>query len=453
MNYMKRIFAIVISLFSLFLFFISCEKAPFLALNDPTSISFTSFGGKQTVSFTTNRDWIVSSANSWCTVSPTSGSKSEEGITITITCEPNTKIGSRTTTLGIKADDLLESITVNQPPINPDQLFSSEPHFSESMDLISLIWRLIEAPEYNDCHVQVVNETADAFFASMISHEVLDIARECRNRGVGYDAVASFGLHLLISDDGVLSFNPFFVGDTDSSFNRWSDSQKKSMLYALNDFYKKSNFHEWYQSLEPLRQQAIDSFKKICNVDYKWFDDFFGPIEGLSTQILLSFLNGGSNYGCSVDLAYGGKLLSPVLGCIQQDRNGTPLYSDITDVIIHEFCHPYCNPRIDYYWESMAEKANTVFEQVKTKMSSMAYGNAKTMMCETFVRASTIRYLVKHGSKKSKENLIKSEESKGFLFVRTFVDALEKREKNMTQYPTIDSIMPEIIKAVNDYGP
>lgn len=86
-------------------------------------------------------------------------------------------------------------------------------------------------------------------------------------------------------------------------------------------------------------------------------------------------------------------------------------------------------------------------------MRDMAYGTPMTMMKETFVRSCTIRYLLSHPgvSTVKKETLIKNEESKGFLMVRSLVDVLEGREQNKDKYSTMDAFMPEIIKAINAF--
>lgn len=92
----------------------SCEKAPFLVLNSPNSLNFTDQGGSQIVSFSVNRDWTVSSSDSWCKASVSSGRKPEGVTTISITCDPNTTYDSRSTNVVIRADELMESITVTQ---------------------------------------------------------------------------------------------------------------------------------------------------------------------------------------------------------------------------------------------------------------------------------------------------------------------------------------------------
>lgn len=111
---MKRFLNILGIALALSIVAASCEKAPFLTLSTPKTISFTDQGGTQSITFTANRDWSVSSSDSWCKVSPSSGNKAEGNITVTLTCEPNTTYDPRSTTLTVRAEELSETITVTQ---------------------------------------------------------------------------------------------------------------------------------------------------------------------------------------------------------------------------------------------------------------------------------------------------------------------------------------------------
>lgn len=113
---MKRFLNILEIVLALSIIATSCEKekAPFLTLSTPKTIHFTDQGGTQSITFTANRDWSVSSADSWCKVSPSSGNKAEGSITVTLTCEPNTTYDPRSATLTVRVEDLSETITVTQ---------------------------------------------------------------------------------------------------------------------------------------------------------------------------------------------------------------------------------------------------------------------------------------------------------------------------------------------------
>ena len=107
---MKRIFALLFVVICLF----SCQKAPFLTLNTPSTLTFTEQGGTQDIIFQANRDWSASSSDSWCKVSPASGNAAEGNISFKVSCDPNSTYDTRSCTVTIKVEELTEIITVNQ---------------------------------------------------------------------------------------------------------------------------------------------------------------------------------------------------------------------------------------------------------------------------------------------------------------------------------------------------
>ena len=121
---MKRIILLISFCSILF----SCQKAPFLTLNTPATISFPDQGGTQSISFSTNREWTAKSSESWCKVSPASGTATEETNSISISCEPNTTYDARTCSITLKVEELTETITVTQEQL--DGLFVSPKEFN-----------------------------------------------------------------------------------------------------------------------------------------------------------------------------------------------------------------------------------------------------------------------------------------------------------------------------------
>jgi len=111
---MKRIIIAILVAIGLAFVLPSCQKAPFLRVNGPRSFSFKDTGGSQTVTFSANRDWKVTSSDSWIRVSPSSGSATDGEVTVTITCEPNTTYDPRNTTLTVKVEELTETLSVSQ---------------------------------------------------------------------------------------------------------------------------------------------------------------------------------------------------------------------------------------------------------------------------------------------------------------------------------------------------
>lgn len=94
--------------------FIACQKSPFLSLNGPRTFTFTRDGGSESFSFTCNRDWTISSTESWIQITPSTGSANDAEIIVKIVCAQNTTFDHRTAVITIESEDISESITVSQ---------------------------------------------------------------------------------------------------------------------------------------------------------------------------------------------------------------------------------------------------------------------------------------------------------------------------------------------------
>jgi len=327
--------------------------------------------------------------------------------------------------------------------------------FNECVDLVSVVWKLMGAKEYNLCLIPSYAEDIDNTFSAYKEHPVVKLARGYYQSGIAYDAVAAYGLHLQISPSGEITLRDGFKEGGDSSFDRWSPKQKEDFLKPLNDFYRESNFHSWYMSTEPLRKNAIKAFTELNkSVDYSWFESFFGPQQGSQFSIVLSILIGPNNYGCSAILSDGSNYLTPVIGCCAMDDNDQVIYNAnaVLPIIIHEFCHHYCNPLNEKHWDAIAKKAEEVFKFKKAELTKQAYPSAEIMMNETFVRASVISYMVAHFPNADVQKLINNEEDKGFMLTQTIFEALTQYSKQRDSYPTMEDYMPQYAKAVNSYS-
>ena len=328
-------------------------------------------------------------------------------------------------------------------------------NFDECVDLMSAVWRLSGSGEYNMCKIPQYAHDFDSVFAQFKDHKVVQLARLCKQEsGISYDAVASYGLHLNVNADGDVVLDDNFQEGGDASFDRWSEQQKKDFLEPLNDFYHSAKFHDWYMSQKDLYAQVEDVFNAINqNVDYKWFGDYFGSQNNSQFRITLSLLVGPQNYGCSAKMKDGSIVLSPVIGCCQLDKEGNVFFDAnmVLPIVIHEFCHHYCNPLNSQFWSLMEQQSEKVFMEKREQLKKSAYGSALTMMNETFVRSSVIRYMKTHYPQIVESDLVKEEEEKGFILTQTLCDVLQQYEQKRSDYATMSDYMPVLAKAVNDF--
>ena len=328
---------------------------------------------------------------------------------------------------------------------------NSEPCFSETVELMGILWRLAGASEYCECGVPSVANSADEYFASMTNHRAVQLAREYWQQNICYDAVTGYANQLIFDDNGTLIFDPDYLEGSNPGFEaRWNERQRNDMLIAVNEFYEESDFHTWFISTKAEQEQAIAAFKSVCNLDYSWFDTFYGKNDNISSRIILSFIIGPNNNGISLKRKDGSMFLTPVLGCLSQ-YNGNIRFGGDMNLIVHEFSHPYCNPLIEANWSSISESSEAVYQTVASIMESQAYGNARTMMCETLVRSCSIRYMISHNQNDFVDWQLEYEELNGFMMVRSLIKTLEKREEEASKYATLAEFMPEIINAINSF--
>lgn len=323
--------------------------------------------------------------------------------------------------------------------------------FDEGVELVCAVWRLAGAKEYNRCTVPAYAESLDRQCGGFKSHQAVELARRYHRNGTGYDAVAEFGTMLSLHE-GRVEMNPAKANTLDY---RWSDDMIQEFLPALNDFYRESGFHKWYVGTDSIRTAALTAFQRVADqVETEWFDTFFHHSEA-AFHITLSLLVGPNNYGISSRLTNGQVLLCPVIGSAIYDEGEIRFdCQTVLPMVIHEFCHAYCNPLVDAHYAEMEPTLTQVYTYSKGILSSQAYTTPKIMMYETLVRASVIRYLQQHPLEgvPDLQELIKQEETRGFTLTETTERALADYERHEALSGELSSFMPELIQAINGFS-
>lgn len=328
--------------------------------------------------------------------------------------------------------------------------------FNEGVDLLSLVFRLSGASEYSQCMLKDYADEADRYFLPYKDHDAVTLINKIKKEAdVSYDAVVSYGMHILIDDDGNVSFNDKIEEHSDPSFDRWPEEWKLKFLDELQSFYSESHFHDWYMGTAGIREQVRESFESCLNeLDVQWFGSFFNIGSNSSFQIVLSLLVGPQNYGLHLRMTEGGELLTPIIGNCLSGNDGKPYFDMdmVLPIIVHEFCHSYCNPLNEKNWNKISRKAQEVFLLKEEMLSRQAYGNALIMLDETFVRSCVICYMSSHYPDTPVEYLIRQEEANGFVMVGTLYNSLNEYEASRDEFRTIEDYMPEYTRAVNDFN-
>lgn len=329
------------------------------------------------------------------------------------------------------------------------------PVVDERTELLSIVFRLAGAEEYvtNDLE-KYVNEI-DSFFISHKNHDVIKHAQDVRSMyGVSYDAVMSIAVHIDIVNQEIRLKENIKKEGID---NRWMEDDITEFVQLLNSFYNESDFHRFFVQHKDFYQTAETNMSKVLeNVDFGWFEKFYGEKNKGTFHLVISLVNGPSSYGANV--SYMNKSeedIYAIIGTWATDDFGEPTYSQhIVGTVIHEFNHSFCNPLIEKYYPQLEKKASEFYALVHEKLAQQAYGSSKTMLCEILVRACVIKYYQSlSDSPMRTKSLISNELGNGFLWIEELVNSLSIYEKSREKYPTLESYMPEIVKLQNSLSP
>lgn len=322
----------------------------------------------------------------------------------------------------------------------------------ERCELLSTIFRLADVKEYVTHKIPSYVDSLDKYFEPYKNHEIIDYCiMYHENYGVGYDAPMNLAVHLQIIE-GKISLIPNVKEN--SLDNRWNKDSLTSFIELLNDFYVRSKFHNFFVSqsdlIEKVEQTATEYYKIV---DMEWYQKFYGEVPEGNFNLIISLSNGSCNYGPNVKYVNDKEDIYAIITCSLDSLNN-PFFEDkwALNLIIHEFCHSFCNQLIIENYDKMRNKADMFYNIKKDVLNKQAYGDSQIMLFEILVRASVIKYMADHYAIEP-EKYFSDEKSNGFIWIEELYNSLLKYEQNRIQYPTLKSYMPEIIKVQDELNP
>ena len=325
------------------------------------------------------------------------------------------------------------------------------------VELMSVIFHLAGNPEYNKCKSKPYMRNLNEHFAGHRNHPVVKMAKKLREtRGVSFDAVMGMAMHIedINSCGEIVPFEPR-PGTLDG---RWRIDEAREFLGNCRDFVKETDFKAFLAKNQSQYNTAVSRLKKLIEekANLTWFDEFFGSRDDVDFHLIISILNGPSNYGCRVRHEGRMKIYS-IIGAwrIKWLGWGKPTFNpSVVSTVVHEFGHSYCNPLVDKYMKDFRSFGEKYFPRVEKQMNGQAYGNWRTMMRESLVRACEVRYAMANDGKRQAERSANYHISRGFHWTKELSELLGQYEKQRDKYQTLDAFMPKIVKMFENYdGP
>ncbi len=329
----------------------------------------------------------------------------------------------------------------------PDQ--SVPVRVDERVELISIVFRLVGAGEYTMApNSAAYVKEVDAHFGPFKDHAAIKLASRLRaERGIGFDAVASYAVHLR----GGPQLEPKIPFDDPKSDleSRWSAEAASEFLTALQQFADDTRAFEFFESHREFYATAAQRLAaEIARRPYRqWLDGFFGASAEAEFTGIVGLLNGGGNYGMKVVYPDGRLEILPIIGASRFDDAGLPVFNtNDAGTVAHEFCHSFCNPLVDRFADQLVPAGDTIFPFRESLLRQQAYSSGRTMLYESMVRACTHRFLCAHGSEREAAVALQQEVNRGFLWTPELSALLHEYETSRDRYPTLDAFMPRIVE-------
>lgn len=324
-------------------------------------------------------------------------------------------------------------------------------HNDPRTEVVSILCRLAGFQEYSQCYFPGYASEVDAYFAPVRDHAAVKMLREELSGSMRYDKAMNVALYSPIIDGQFATKDSVLWGADENVRNNERILQR--FLTSCNGFIAESHFWEFFEGHKPFYAKVEAAMQANLDlIDMEWFDNYFQMYAHLEKHVYVSTLNGPSNYGIKPEHRGDTTHLSVVMGCCFPSQDGEPAYQTATlvPIIVHEFCHSYCNPLCDKYYEAMKRPLAKVFDKNARLLSAQAYPHPLIMSYETFVRASVIFYMEQHFPNYSAADPLANEEELGFILAPTILDAL--RDRDLSKYPSMESYMPVLIERINAFS-
>lgn len=317
----------------------------------------------------------------------------------------------------------------------------------ERIELCSIIFRLAGNPEYNMKFAKHYIADINTYFGPYKNDPVISFARElAKEKNMGFSKVMFLAVHLQHKKN---SFS-LIPEEKSNLTGKWEQADAEKFVSLLNNFYRTSGFDAFFKAHKKLYADATKNFDlSVAEFDQQWYLDYYGDHK-VDYKVTIGLGDGGANYGPSVTPTGKKRLVYAVMGSWTFTEEGNPLFpKDIyLTYLIHEFNHSFVDhileedPKIDSLLRASGEILITA---KKDEMKLEGYEDWHSLINESLVRASVVRYMIDHKqSAQEVQDEIAKQQQKGFTWMKELVALLSDYENSRTDYPTFKSFYPRI---------
>ncbi|HET9426093.1 MAG TPA: DUF4932 domain-containing protein [Gemmatimonadaceae bacterium] len=322
-----------------------------------------------------------------------------------------------------------------------------------SAEILAIMFRVAGAPEYSMGRIQPYMRQVDSAFKPFADHPAIREIRRLRlANGVSFDAVMSMAAHL--TDPLTFTERAPFDDPGSTLDGRWKGADSRVFLRLARDFARDARVSDFLARQRPVYDSAAVRLQRMIDrrANMKWFSGFFGANAGGVFVASPLLANAGGNFGPR--FADGGTFeMHAYLGIGTADSAGFPTIPDgLLSTIVHEFNHSFVNRVVETRSAELRAPGERVYRTVAATMRSQAYGSAQTMLNESIVRASVIRYLLANEGQAAAERETRAQRALGFMWMPQLVTLLGEYEADRATYPSLEAFMPKVVEFYQALG-
>ncbi|WP_316845597.1 DUF4932 domain-containing protein [Pedobacter psychrodurus] len=320
------------------------------------------------------------------------------------------------------------------------------------VEVLSIIFRLAGNPEYNMKFAKRYVNDIHTYFDAYKNDPVVNFAKELSTKkNMGFSKVMFLAVHLQYMNKGFS-----LIKESESNLKgKWAEEDAIKFVKLLNDFYHRSKFDTFFKVHKSEYDEATKQFdQSVSAFDQQWYLDYYGDHE-VDYQVILGLGDGGANYGPSVSPIGKKRLVYAIMGSWTFNEDGNPMFPKAIYLtyLIHEFNHSFVdhileeNKDLEILLQSSGEK---LLDKKKNEMKLEGYEDWHSLIDESLVRASVVRYMIDHQeTPEAIAQEISVQQKKGFVWMGELVALLGEYESSRATYPTFKSFYPRITAFFN----
>lgn len=326
------------------------EAEPELTINN-SSLNFAAAESTSSFSFNTNKNWTITSDQSWLTLDQTSGEPSKDAISVMATCAENTAYTSRTANITISAGGLTQTIKVTQAAavkvvslsVSTSNLSFTGPGSTSSFTITcNDNWEITEIPGW-----LTLSQTSGTESASAVTVNVT--AKQC------YIYNGRKGSFVISAGDQVKYINFNQAGPQSLSKGdliSYASDLQDGRAYAIESYKNKGNYWNCTNVTDyPLAYSSLGSGVQVFRFAFVYHED---SSKGKSSDSNYNSTSTGTWELCSSgtylgsDFKFNKKTIDDAMYIAHSNRWGNDTTNDIDMVKPNSTeCIWYSN---GYYW-------------------------------------------------------------------------------------------------------